>query len=515
MSIPLPADGDLSSLARQLAPHLALLQQDPRDRQTVAAIVAAYLAAIPDEVVPAHYERKRWLLERFAAAFGSRTVAECSPLLLGEWIRQGRGWRSAWTRAGVATCVQACFNWAARMGLIRANPFAGVRFHQGTPGRAMTEEEFRALLRHSPAHYRRFLFALRWTGARPGELCALRWSQVSWERCVAVLPEHKTFRKTRRPRVIILVARMLQLLAWIRRHPPRRRSCTAWLRQQLSRGPVKATVINARARARGFTYTQMAWARKALGVVAFLQDQGQGQRRRYYLLPAVPPAQVPRTREPAGDPDPHIFLDAWGHPLRRRALCAYFSRVRQRAGLAKDCRLYGLRHWFGTQAVKARLNLLTVATLMGHADVRMTQHYCHVAEDFAHLRQAAEQIHGAAGERAAAPPAAVAAPLPFEEPIEEPPAARVNEPAPPAAVLSPAHAEAYQLARGALEQNPTLRTDREIYQWLRTRPEAAGKLPPSADTFSRYLRAARRHYEGAGKRAQRRLRAAEGVGSRE
>src|SRR5262249_43608880 len=61
---------------------------------------------------------------------------------------------------------------------------------------------------------RRVLLFLRFSGCRPGELRALRWEHVDWQRGVAVLPEHKTVRQRRdhAPRVIVLHPVLLRLL---------------------------------------------------------------------------------------------------------------------------------------------------------------------------------------------------------------------------------------------------------------------------------------------------------------
>jgi integrase len=54
---------------------------------------------------------------------------------------------------------------------------------------------------------------MRWTGCRPGELARLRWRDVDTESGRIVLREHKTAKKTRRPRVIHLVPVTAKLLA--------------------------------------------------------------------------------------------------------------------------------------------------------------------------------------------------------------------------------------------------------------------------------------------------------------
>ena len=67
--------------------------------------------------------------------------------------------------------------------------------------------------------------------------------------------------------------------------------------------------------------------------------------------------------------------------------------LRQRTGLPLDCKLYGLRHRFCTAGVKAGVQMKTVAELMGHASLYMTEYYAHLAGDTDHLVEAAEQTN--------------------------------------------------------------------------------------------------------------------------
>jgi hypothetical protein len=62
--------------------------------------------------------------------------------------------------------------------------------------------------------------------------------------------------------------------------------------------------------------------------------------------------------------------------------------------------------------------------------------------------------------------------------------------------LPPSRAKAYALFEWALQQNAELasKTDREVYEWLKTKPDQAGDLPANPDTFSTYLKEARRYY---------------------
>jgi hypothetical protein len=80
----------------------------------------------------------------------------------------------------------------------------------------MTPEEFQMLLRATDAPFRRFLLALKLTGARPGELRDLRWDQIEWWQQRAVLPKHKTRYKTLTNRVIHFVPQVFRMLEVIR-----------------------------------------------------------------------------------------------------------------------------------------------------------------------------------------------------------------------------------------------------------------------------------------------------------
>jgi integrase len=135
--------------------------------------------------------------------------------LLQTWLDRHPAWVSDWTRQRAAAGVQACFNWALRLGLIDKNPFKGFRVPGGERGQPMEDAEFQAIMRHSPPVFRRLAIALKFTGARPGELIKATLENV--EDGVIVLHKHKTSKKTKKPRRIILHPVMQKYVAWRRR----------------------------------------------------------------------------------------------------------------------------------------------------------------------------------------------------------------------------------------------------------------------------------------------------------
>jgi site-specific recombinase XerD len=127
-------------------------------------------------------------------------------------------------------------------------------------------------------------------------------------------------------------------------------------------------------------------ARLRLGVQK--RQVGRGaQRHLVYELPGGAPAKG--TILQGGG---HVFVNAKGKPWDRASLALRMVRLREKTGLPDECRLYGLRHRFATEAVRRGVDLKTVAELLGHTSTRMTEHYVHVAGDLGHLTDAAKRV---------------------------------------------------------------------------------------------------------------------------
>ena len=213
---------------------------------TVASIIEAYLTHARTRYASRTYYERRRYLQLFAEAHGWRKVndRDCLPLHLTSWLDAHPDWQSDWTLNQIVNVIQRPFNWAARQRLIAANPFRGVTHRPGEPRRPLTDAEFQALLRVTSvwakrrryqkprpsdvkkrkhpsvgARFRQLLIFLRFTGARPGEACRLKWVDIDLDKAVIVLHQHKTSRtqRVKKPRVIPLTPVVLKLLIHIRR----------------------------------------------------------------------------------------------------------------------------------------------------------------------------------------------------------------------------------------------------------------------------------------------------------
>jgi integrase len=127
----------------------------------------------------------------------------------------------AWGPFGEFNAKRACyrvFEWAREQGILEKNPLKGMKWSQPPPRqRSMTEDEYIVLLKGSGIAFRQLLFALRHTGARPGELRKLTWNQIRGDRIV--ISNHKTrgMQKVKRDRIIHLTPTMQRFLLYIRK----------------------------------------------------------------------------------------------------------------------------------------------------------------------------------------------------------------------------------------------------------------------------------------------------------
>jgi integrase len=389
-ALPVPVGRDLAQLESlltavpQLADVLGSLA-DPQGHRTVAELVTAYLADAKPELAPETYRTKAHELKRFTAAFGTCKVRELTILDVKRWLMSQRGWRSGNKRAGVRSTLMRLFNWCVSARLIKENPLHGLQYSGvKLTGREMKQAELQAVLRSTDPYFRRFLMAMRWTGARPGELCRLTWPDVRWEQSIAVMTEHKTANKTQKPRILVFTERMMRMLEYIRR--TQAGPCAVQLRRLLENAPGRRMLtrdVVAVMKARGWSYRSLYRARNAIGA-EYVRAGGWGEHGRYhYFLRENAVEQLPE-----GD-SAFVFLSSKRKRWDRHAVDTKFRRLKKRLGLPADCKVHGLRHTFISECIRRGLNLKTVSTLAGHADTRCVDKvYAHLGlED---LRAAAE-----------------------------------------------------------------------------------------------------------------------------
>jgi integrase/recombinase XerD len=131
---------------------------------------------------------------------------------------------------------------------------------------------------------------------------------------------------------------------------------------------------------------------------AFCKCVGKGSKQRVVPLgkPAIQalraylegqrPELVQANREA-----PWVFVSRGGRALTREMLWILVKKYVRRAGVNSKASPHTLRHSFATHLLAGGADLRTVQELLGHANIRTTQHYTHVDRD--RLRALHRQFH--------------------------------------------------------------------------------------------------------------------------
>jgi integrase/recombinase XerD len=118
---------------------------------------------------------------------------------------------------------------------------------------------------------------------------------------------------------------------------------------------------------------------------AFCKCQGKGSKQRVVPLgrKAIEALRVyldqlrPKLVKAAPEAE-WVFVSRGGRPLGRVRLWMLIKKYARRAGLNPKVSPHTLRHSFATHLLAGGADLRTVQELLGHANIRTTQHYTHV-----------------------------------------------------------------------------------------------------------------------------------------
>jgi integrase/recombinase XerD len=120
---------------------------------------------------------------------------------------------------------------------------------------------------------------------------------------------------------------------------------------------------------------------------SFCKCIGKGSKQR--IVPLNPPAVQALTTylgdvrpglTKAGDV-PWVFVSRGGRRLTREMLWVLVKKYARRAGLSGRVSPHTLRHSFATHLLAGGADLRAVQEMLGHANIRTTQHYTHVDRD--------------------------------------------------------------------------------------------------------------------------------------
>jgi len=159
-------------------------------------------------------ERVARTIASFNKAHPSKCCLDVQPPVLYEWLAG----KSANYRRTEYSGIRQCLTWAFKNKLIAEDPLVALEMPaMQSRGTLLTLEQHRSLCRASD-HVFKPLMRMSWlVGSRPGELRLLKWSHVTEDFSRAILHEHKTAKKKRKPRVIYFPPRAQALLRRLHR----------------------------------------------------------------------------------------------------------------------------------------------------------------------------------------------------------------------------------------------------------------------------------------------------------
>lgn len=169
-------------------------------------------------------ETHRWyrhFLKRFARKYGSVRLCDLRPDDVEDWL-DGTKWSDT-TRNRAITCVKVAVNWAVRRKLIRESPLKElIKPPIARREKILTPEERLIILRAvKDQAFKLFLFALSQTGARPGEIRTVAAANLHASGLWIFPPkQHKTGKKTGKPRIIYLTPAMKKLCERLAKEQP-------------------------------------------------------------------------------------------------------------------------------------------------------------------------------------------------------------------------------------------------------------------------------------------------------
>jgi integrase len=180
--------------------------------------IAAFLLARAANRKPATIAHYRGRLTAFVEQIGDRDAAELTELECRRYLDASS--RFADGRPKAPDTIRANFiafdqwqKWAVKSGhleklLVTDYEKPGSRGRDRIP----TAAEIATILRYAPADFALIYRALRACGARPGELCKAQITNVNWQIGLIELADHKTARKTGKPRRIALGRELKKLV---------------------------------------------------------------------------------------------------------------------------------------------------------------------------------------------------------------------------------------------------------------------------------------------------------------
>lgn len=331
----------------------------PVDAGLCVVVVDRFLGWVEKRKSARTYEWYRRHLRNFAAAIPrSLAVADLRPHHVTRVIDARDDWSPS-SKHGFARCFQRAFRWAMQEGLIDRSPVAGL-IKPAAEARdvVISAAEYAAILGVVRGPNLRDLIIAAWeTGARPRELVTVEARHVQVEHGRWVFPRKQTKGK-RQPRAVYLTPAALEVTRRrMEAHPD------GPIFRNADGRPWHRWAINC-----AFVRIRAALGRKAMEERGIVVEAPPRFRKA-----AVAAGELAAARAEQG--------------ARLKARRAKINKLALEN--APGYKLRSFRHTFGDRMLKAGVDPITVANLMGHKNLAMLANvYSHLSQDSDYLRQA-------------------------------------------------------------------------------------------------------------------------------
>ena len=179
---------------------------------SVAEVCDLFLDFSDQHHEPATYRWYADFLNNFCKRWGKLAATELKPFHVSRWLDAHTAWTDGGRRCAI-TCIKRALNYAESEGLIAASPIRTVKkpkiqARERVLGNVERNEVFDTI---GDKEFRWFVFAMQETGCRPGEVRRVTAGHCDLTQGLWVFDEHKTVKKTGKPRVVYLTEAMVTL----------------------------------------------------------------------------------------------------------------------------------------------------------------------------------------------------------------------------------------------------------------------------------------------------------------
>ena len=180
---------------------------------TVREIVDRFLRWCTPRRAASTVRQYRSRLKKLVGVFGDRDFDDLRPLDLQEFLDDINLGMAPDTQRANIIVLERLQTWAVEFQLLDVPVLTGIEKPRGRRReRIPTADEIAQIMNTADQPFRLIFSALRYSGARPNELCRSRNSDIDAETNCIVLKDHKTAAKTGRPRIIPIGSKLQTII---------------------------------------------------------------------------------------------------------------------------------------------------------------------------------------------------------------------------------------------------------------------------------------------------------------